>query len=89
MLLDPLLFISARTLAGLSQADLATKAGIAVSVVARFEQGKTQPRLNTLRAILGVLESHGVEFLPESERHAGGIALIKGRWQGGGGEQTP
>ena len=87
MLLDPLLFTAARILAGLSQTDLAAEAGIAVSVVARFEQRKTQPRLNTLQAILGVFERHGVELLAESERHAGGIALIKGRWRGCGGEQ--
>jgi transcriptional regulator with XRE-family HTH domain len=88
MVLDPRLFVAARILAGLSQAALAKKADVAVSVVARFEQGKTQPRLDTLRAILGVLESYGVELLAESERHVGGIALVKGKWQGGGGERA-
>ena len=88
MLLDPCLFTAARILAGLSQADLAAEAGIAVSVVARFEQRKTQPRLSTLRAILGVLDRHGVEFMAESERHVGGIALIKGKWRGGGAQKS-
>ncbi len=89
MMLDRRLFTAARTLAGLSQAELAEKAGVAVSVVARFEQGRTQPRLDTLKAILAVLERYGIELLVESDRHVGGIALVRGKWQGGTNKQVP
>lgn len=81
MLLDGRLCIAARVLAGLSQAELAAKASLHVSVVARFEQGLTEPRRGTLQAIMQVLANHGIEILGQTDRYAGGIGLIKGKWQ--------
>ena len=43
---------SARTKAGLSQRDLARRAGTAQSVVARIEQGATSPTWETLTRLL-------------------------------------
>src|SRR4051794_5999566 len=82
MLLDGRLCTAARVLAGLSQTELAAEASLSVSVVARFEQGVSQPRTGTIRAIMDVLGAHGVEVMPESERHVGGLALIRGKWRG-------
>lgn len=42
----------ARTRAGLSQRELANRAGTAQSVVARVERGQTSPTLETLRRLL-------------------------------------
>ena len=81
MLLDGGICTAARVLAGLSQAELAAQAGVAVSVLARFEQGLSQPRLGTIRAVLAVLAAHGIELTGETERYAGGIGLLKGTWQ--------
>src|SRR4051794_30820773 len=82
MLLDGRLCTAARILAGLSQTELAAEASLSVSVVARFEQGVTQPRTGTIRAIMEVLGAHGVEVMPESQRHLGGLALVRGTWRG-------
>lgn len=42
----------ARTRAGLSQSDLARRAGIAQSVVSEYESGKRQPALSTLAKLV-------------------------------------
>ena len=49
----------ARMRAGLSQRDLAKKAGTAQSVIARIERGQTSPTLETLERLLGAA---GVEL---------------------------
>jgi len=49
----------ARTRAGLSQRDLAKKAGTAQSVIARIERGQTSPTLETLERLLAAA---GVEL---------------------------
>lgn len=81
MLLEGRICAGARILAALTQAELATRAGIALSVLARFEQGLSQPRLGTIKAILGVLAANGVELIGETERYEGGIGLLKGKWR--------
>ena len=80
MVLNGRLIMAARILAGLSQAELAAQADCAISALARFEQGRTQPRLDTVRALVGALTRNGVEFLPETQRHEGGVALVRGTW---------
>lgn len=72
------LLTAARILAGLSQADLAEQAGCAVSALARFEQGRTSPRLATVRALVSVLARYGVELLPATDRYEVGIAVVRG-----------
>jgi len=46
-----------RELLGMKQADLAEKAGISQSMVARIERGSVDPRVSTLRKIVGVLNA--------------------------------
>ena len=83
MVFNGRLLTAARIMAGLSQAELAAQANCAVSALARFEQGRTQPRLDTVRALVGALARNGIEFLPETQRHEGGVALVRGTWRAG------
>ncbi|MCQ8893893.1 MAG: CBS domain-containing protein [Methanolinea sp.] len=46
-----------RELLGLKQTDLAEKAGISQSMVARIERGSVDPRVSTLRKIVAVLNA--------------------------------
>lgn len=46
-----------RRKAGMTQADLAKKAGMSQSMIARIESGSVDPRLSTLKKVLGALES--------------------------------
>jgi len=47
-----------RKAAGLSQAELARRAGVSQSLIARIESGTVNPRLSTLRKILKALEDY-------------------------------
>lgn len=68
--LAPELVRSGRALLQLSQAELAEKAGVAISTIADFERGVRVPIQNNLSAIQQVLEQGGVRFT------AGGATLI-------------
>ena len=46
------LLLKARTAAGLSQADLASKAGVTQSVISVYEAGRRQPSIPTLAALV-------------------------------------
>ena len=59
------LLIEARTRSGLTQRELARKAGTAQSVVARIELGETSPSWNTL---LRLLKAAGHTLLPTLKR---------------------
>lgn len=55
-----------RAMVGLSQQELAQKAGISVATLNNIERGaQTDPKLSTLSAIRRALESCGVEFTDE------------------------
>ena len=47
-----------RKAAGLTQAELAKRAGVSQSLIARIEAGTVNPRLSTLRKILSALEEY-------------------------------
>src|SRR5277367_6642606 len=53
-----------RALLGLSQAELAERAGVARLTVADFERSVRTPTPSTLSAIRTALETAGVDFLP-------------------------
>ncbi|PWC29058.1 helix-turn-helix transcriptional regulator [Teichococcus aestuarii] len=72
------ILVAARALAGMSQADLASAAGIAVSVLQAIEQGRSDPRLSTVIALVDALKQRGVEIIPESDRNAWGVVVTKG-----------
>ncbi len=47
---------------GLTQAQVATRAGISATALNNIERGESDPKASTLRAIRRVLEEAGVEF---------------------------
>jgi len=78
MFRSPRLLVAARVLAGLNQTELASAAGIAVSVLQAIEQGRSDPKLSTVLALVDALKVRGVMLLPETERIAGGIHVVRG-----------
>ena len=62
---------------GLSQTDLAERAGVARQTVVDFERGARTPYPNNLTALRTALEAAGVEFIPENGGGAG-VRLRKG-----------
>lgn len=62
-----------RELIGMSQADLATAAGVAVSLLARIEavDGMVVAKKPDWMAIQAALEAAGVEFITEDDGGAG------------------
>ncbi|RLE95106.1 MAG: XRE family transcriptional regulator [Thermoprotei archaeon] len=56
---------SLRKKAGLTQKEVARRAGVSQSLIARIEAGTVDPRLSTLRKILAVLEE-ALEKLPKA-----------------------
>jgi len=56
---------------------LATKAGVGINTVNRFESGACQPRGVTLDALRGALEAAGVIFVEENGEGPG-VRLRKG-----------
>lgn len=68
---------AARVLVGLSQRELATEAGLAVSSVGRYEAGLSGLRSASLAAILDVLRRHGVRFVDPTEEVEAGLVLLR------------
>jgi predicted transcriptional regulator len=61
----------ARAMLGLTQAELAERAGISKTGLNNIESGGTDPKASTLRAIKAALEAAGVEFISENGGGAG------------------
>jgi DNA-binding XRE family transcriptional regulator len=78
MLRSTRLLIAARALAGMTQSELAAAAGIALSVLQAIEQGKSDPKLSTVLALLDVLKAVGVELVSESMSVAWGVVVVTG-----------
>lgn len=51
---------------GMTQAELAQKAGISTTGLNNIEKGNADPKASTLRSIESALESAGVEFIAEN-----------------------
>jgi transcriptional regulator with XRE-family HTH domain len=64
---------AARNLLGLSQAQLAKRAGVAPVVISRYERGVGTPRIDNLLAIVDALATMGVSFVPEDDRILDGV----------------
>jgi len=56
----------ARAMVGLTQAELAERAGISKTGLNNIERGSADPKASTLAAIQRALEEAGVEFIPEN-----------------------
>ncbi|HLY54315.1 MAG TPA: helix-turn-helix transcriptional regulator [Stellaceae bacterium] len=61
----------ARAALGLGVRDLAARARVGISTVARFESGERETTAANLAAIRAALESAGVEFIAENGGGAG------------------
>jgi transcriptional regulator with XRE-family HTH domain len=62
----------------MSQSELAGAAGIAVSVLQAIEQGRSDPKLSTVLALVDALKLRGIELAPETERVAWGVLVTRG-----------
>ena len=73
MILTGRQFREGRLLAGMSQDDLATAAGVAPGLIVRIEavDGMAMMRKPDALAVRAVLEDAGVEFVPESDEGPG------------------
>jgi transcriptional regulator with XRE-family HTH domain len=67
----------ARAMLGLTQAELAERAGMSKTGLNNIESGASDPKASTLKAIQSALEAAGVEFIPENGGGAG-VRLRKG-----------
>jgi transcriptional regulator with XRE-family HTH domain len=68
---------AARALAGMDQSELAEGAGLSVNTISTMEKKGAEPLtsgLQTIRAIMNVLEAAGVEFLNHGQP---GVRLVK------------
>jgi hypothetical protein len=65
----------ARQRAGLSQVELAAKAGVTQSVISAYESGHRQPSLPTLAALI---EAAGYELTAAVRRHPGRLSRLSG-----------
>ncbi len=83
------LLIAGRALANMTQTDLASAAGIAVSVLQAIEQGKPDPKLSTVIALLDALKAQGVELLSGSDSVAWGVYVVPGSPAAAGGVPEP
>jgi predicted nucleotidyltransferase len=77
---DPAVCRAGRALLGISQAELARRAGVSRLTVADFERGARRPVAANLAAIRGALAESGVDFPP-------GGAVLRGAAEGIGGDR--
>ncbi len=73
----PRLLAAGRVLAGLTQRELATAAGLSTTTIARYESGAATMRTDTLGTIVAVLRGMRVRFVGESQEAELGLLLLK------------
>jgi uncharacterized protein len=71
----PSLLRRARVRAGLSQTELAARAGVAQSVISAYEAGRRQPALNTLARLI---EAAGYDLLVDIRRKPRRLSRLSG-----------
>ncbi len=73
---NPRTLAAARALIGISQYELAWRAGIHENVVKKFEQGVTVARPSTLLKLRDAFEKEGIFFLEQENGYRMGVLLI-------------
>ncbi|RWP72387.1 helix-turn-helix domain-containing protein [Mesorhizobium sp.] len=77
-MINPEQIRGARAMLGLTQAELAKRAGISTTGLNNIESRGTDPKASTLRAIQSALEAAGVIFVDENGEGPG-VRLRKAR----------
>lgn len=77
-MISPQQIRGARAMLGLTQAALASSAGISTTALNNIERGAADPKASTLGAIQRALEAAGVEFIAENGGGPG-VRLRKGQ----------
>jgi transcriptional regulator with XRE-family HTH domain len=72
---------AARALLNWSQSDLAERAGLSQTGIARIESGVNQPNLQTMERIAQAFDDAGIEFIADRgiERRDKGIRILRGQ----------
>lgn len=65
-MLTPEQIRGARAMLGITQAELAKRAGLSTTGLNNIEKGSADPKASTLRAIQAALEEAGVQFIAEN-----------------------
>jgi transcriptional regulator with XRE-family HTH domain len=71
---------AARALLGWSQSDLADRAGLSQTGIARIENGTNKPNTSTLNKIMGAFEKAYIEFIGSAglRKRSGEVRVLKG-----------
>jgi predicted transcriptional regulator len=64
---SPRSIMAARILAGLSQSELAAKAGVSRSAISRLETDNADTRTSTMKAVVGALRDLNIEVTVEKD----------------------
>ena len=70
-MITPAQIRGARAMLGLTQKELAERAGLSATALVNIEIGASDPKASTLIAIQTALEEAGIEFLPNGVRLRG------------------
>ncbi|HEV7246585.1 MAG TPA: helix-turn-helix domain-containing protein [Shinella sp.] len=71
-MIEPDQIRAARSMLGMTQAELAKVAGISTTGLNNIERGNADPKASTLRAIQSALEQAGIIFQADGEMTNGG-----------------
>lgn len=73
----PRLLAAARTLAGISQRQLAQEAGLNTSSIGKYEAGLTTMKGESFERVLGALRARGIRFLGATATTSMGLVVEK------------
>jgi transcriptional regulator with XRE-family HTH domain len=76
---SPRLIAAARTLAGLTQEQLATEAGVHRTMISRYEAGTNLMRIDKLEQVIQALRKHGIRIVGPTAETAMGLTVDRGK----------
>lgn len=68
-----------RAMVGLSQEELAERAGVSRTVIARLERGEENISAEYIEKVRAALQTEGVDFFPSTSEHGPGLAASRRR----------
>ncbi|WP_338893820.1 helix-turn-helix transcriptional regulator [Sinorhizobium meliloti] len=66
-----------RALLGLSQEELAERAGVSRQIVVRIEKGESNVLVEAVEKVRAALEAAGVAFIDATREHGPGVAMTR------------